>query len=309
MVKAIIWGVGRSYNQYINAIRYQVLLGEIQVVGVTGRDDIYDYLDGYPFIPIGHLNKIDFEYIIVAAEAHYEEVVKTAVQMGFSNDKIMAGGIFLYPNFSFQRYIELCRQRVSVIANNCWGGLIYHTLKSEFLSPFINMFLEDEDYIQLLGNLSYYLNCCLKFDRYAKEPVLKSDYPVCKLDDIELHFNHYKNMDEVEQKWYSRCKRINWDNLFVMMYTEKEESARRFSGLGFPKMVCFVPFESHLKSVHTLRLACLPQMKEVPFWMIVNGIAQMIYNDYDLVELLATGEIKNRGQKGWEASPSWKSAG
>ena len=50
MFSAVIWGMGYTYNQYINAIKYQELLGRIKISGVTGREDIYEFLDGYPFI-------------------------------------------------------------------------------------------------------------------------------------------------------------------------------------------------------------------------------------------------------------------
>ena len=52
--------------------------------------------------------------------------------------------------------------KISVIAINCWGGLISHTLGLEFRSPFVNMFLEEQDYLKLLSDLDYYLGMELK---------------------------------------------------------------------------------------------------------------------------------------------------
>lgn len=290
MLSAVIWGMGYTYNRYINAIKYQELLGSIKISGITGREDIYEFLDGYPFIPYKEINPMNTDYVIVTSDIYYSEISATARSLGFSEESIIKADIFLYPGFDFEKYAMLLRRHVSIIANNCWGGTTYHTLRMKFLSPFINMCLSDDNYFRLLQNLHYYMDCKLKLDRYD----LKQNYPVCSLGgEIELHFNHYADMEEVEQKWYSRCKRINWEDLFIMMWTVSEESAEQFSKLDFPRKICFVPFESNLKSVYTLRLAKLSQMKDVPFWQIVNNISQLIYSDYDLIELLSDGEIKN----------------
>lgn len=40
-VKCLIWGTGLVYSQYINAIRYHELLGEIEVIGVTSNLGAY----------------------------------------------------------------------------------------------------------------------------------------------------------------------------------------------------------------------------------------------------------------------------
>ena len=37
------------------------------------------------------------------------------------------------------------------------------------------------------------------------------------LDDIKLYFNHYKTNEEAEEKWEERKKRMNMDNLFILM--------------------------------------------------------------------------------------------
>ena len=51
MAKILIWGLGVKYNLYINAIKYCELMGEIEIVGVTDKKELYTCLDGYPFIP------------------------------------------------------------------------------------------------------------------------------------------------------------------------------------------------------------------------------------------------------------------
>ena len=38
------------------------------------------------------------------------------------------------------------------------------------------------------------------------------------LDDIEIHFNHYISFEEAKNKWDERKRRINYDNIYIVMY-------------------------------------------------------------------------------------------
>ena len=51
MENAIIWGLGQDYSQYINSIKLQEKIGELKIIGVTDSKELYNCLDGYPFIP------------------------------------------------------------------------------------------------------------------------------------------------------------------------------------------------------------------------------------------------------------------
>ena len=50
MYKVIIWGMGKIYNQYINSLKLQEFLSNIEIVGITGRKRLNNYLDGYSYI-------------------------------------------------------------------------------------------------------------------------------------------------------------------------------------------------------------------------------------------------------------------
>ena len=41
----------------------------------------------------------------------------------------------------------------SIIASNCVGGFIYHWLGLQFRSPFINLWLENKDFVYLLEHI------------------------------------------------------------------------------------------------------------------------------------------------------------
>jgi len=52
---------------------------------------------------------------------------------------------------------------------------------------------------------------------YDKIKLLKKDsYPIGILgDDIEIHFLHFSNAEEVLEKWTRRKKRMNYQNLLI----------------------------------------------------------------------------------------------
>jgi hypothetical protein len=122
MYKILVWGTGAEYRKYVNALRYFEVLGEIQVIGVTGRDKIYDCLDGYLFIPMDMVDSKDFDYIAITSDLHFEEIKQEAKEIGISGDKIIHGKVFLRPEFHFAKYVSLLNSNVSIIANNCWGA-------------------------------------------------------------------------------------------------------------------------------------------------------------------------------------------
>lgn len=291
MYKVIIWGMGKIYNQYINSLKLQEFLSNIEIVGITGRERLYDYLDGYRYIEPCEIGKLHIDYVIVATEGYYNEVIIEAEHMGFNRENIFPIRIFAIPCFDFVNYVKLVHSHISIFANDCWGGLTYHSLAMKFRTPLINMFETDEDYLKLVSNLKYYFSLKLEFDRWRYESNGDA-YPVCRLDDILLYFNHYKSMTEIEEKWYSRVERINYNNLFIMMFTENRHSLEMFSNLPIKKKVCFVPFESTIECACTLKFA--NKKSNEPFWRLVNGIPRGIYNDYDVISLLNDGEGYNK---------------
>ncbi|MBQ0142663.1 MAG: DUF1919 domain-containing protein [Prevotellaceae bacterium] len=100
----------------------------------------------------------------------------------------------------------------TLLAPTCIAGVIYHELGMQFLSPTINLWMYDKDFVQFVGNLKYYLSQKLRFVKIEGEVT-----PTAYLDDILIHFNHYHTEEEAAFKWYERCKRVNYDNLYVIM--------------------------------------------------------------------------------------------
>ena len=96
------------------------------------------------------------------------------------------------------------------------GGVIYHDLVLQFLSPTINLFFSPNDFCKFCLNLKYYISLQIK-EKESPKP-----YPVGMVGDIELNFMHYESFEEARQCWEKRKARINYDNLVVIGISSKD---------------------------------------------------------------------------------------
>lgn len=118
---------------------------------------------------------------------------------------------------NYKKYYEnklrkkLKNKNFSIICSNCIGGIIYNRLGEKFLSPTINLWIRQDDFLKFVLDLKGYISKDLIFIDS------KYDYPVALLGDIRIHFNHSKTKEEAKSSWDKRKKRINYDNLFIIM--------------------------------------------------------------------------------------------
>ncbi len=140
-----------------------------------------------------------------------------------------------------KKYIEYVQGRYdyskkpSIICSNCIGGIIYHNLGMQFLSPTINLWIPTNDFIKFIRNIREYVE---------EDLVLvnnKQGYPIVLLKDITIHFNHYKTFEEAKQKWNERKKRIDYDNLYIMMGDNglSYEDIKRLQNVQCKRLIVF----------------------------------------------------------------------
>ena len=116
------------------------------------------------------------------------------------------------------RYIKRIRDEYklegspSIIASNCIAGEMYNDLGLKFTSPTINLFFREKDFLKFVLDLKYYTSQKLTFVKNSG-----GGYPLGQLDNIQVHFLHYKTEEEAERKWYERCDRIDYENIYVIM--------------------------------------------------------------------------------------------
>lgn len=292
--KCILWGLGQDYNRYINLLKYYVLQNSIEVVGITSNSTVYKKVDGYPFVRKSEILGKKFDIIIIMSLSNINEIKKEAIEMGISENRIITCAIFDIPNLKLKQYLDILQSDLTIFANNCWGGYVYHRLRMKFLSPIINMYFLDCDYLKFLKNPKKYVARDLELKEMRYNIATDSYYPICYCDDILLYFLHYSSFNEAKEKWNERKKRINWNNIFVMMYTKEQEIAECFLKLPYKNKVCFVPFETKKKSLFYINYKNDSEMSKKRFSEIVNGSVVGKYVYYNLLDLLDGNTSSNR---------------
>ncbi len=221
--KCIIWGMGDNYEIILNQINFEIYKGNIEIAAIVCRsDDRYCACrDGFPVIIKEDIFRegVEFDYIIVSTPRFYNDIKMEANGLGVPGDKIINGEVFKIPLFDFGLYSRLIKNPVTIIADDCWGGYVYHYLGLEFSSPLINTLWDKAEYARFIQNPLFYLETELSM---VREGDLKAGiYPVGRLgaqgDYVEVLFVHCVSFEEAKQQWDRRRKRINTENLFVKM--------------------------------------------------------------------------------------------
>lgn len=261
------------------------------VVGITSNTRIYAQYEGYTYIPKEKILNNQFDFVVVMAQGKIlNEICAEAVSLGILEEKILPCRVFGYSDFDVDRYCNLRKNTPTIFSNSCWGGVTYHSLGLPFCSPLINAWESDKDYINLLSNPERYFNETLKqVGTGISEGIA---YPICACGDIKIHFNHVSSFEKANADWEKRKQRINWNNILVEMHTTDKEEAEKFSRLPYKKKVCFVPFKSNDPSLVYLDFCDMDEMKEVPLWKMVIGMARGAYPYYDVFTLLEMGRVE-----------------
>ena len=247
------------------------------------------YIDGIPTIAKEDLKNLDYDLILVTGQnISLVPILKEAESLGIDEDKIVLDSVVCVPNFTLEKYNKLRHSKLSILSLNCFGGFCYHRFGLPFLSPTINMFTSDTDFIKFLKNPMQNVKAEIKYIRTAKNETLNIDYPVYKIGEVEWEMSHYGDANLAYRKWVERSFRINWFNVLAIMYTENPKILAEFDKLPFAKKVCFVPFKSDLYSGFYIDTK---KYSDKPFWQIVNNSAiGNITIKYDIWDILLYGK-------------------
>lgn len=121
-----------------------------------------------------------------------------------------------------EKYIMDVKERakdigeVTLFTSDCMGGLIYHSLGKRFLSPTINMSIED----------GMFLKFCANYDKYFNEDITviesENSYPVgilgkgSALGGVRIAFEHYIDGAEAIEKWNIRKSRVIPGQIYII---------------------------------------------------------------------------------------------
>lgn len=277
----------KQMKEYYADIRLQDCINNINVIGIIVDGEVkYKNLFDYQCYAISEINRLYYDYIICG-----EGSMKN-LQGIVDSERIIDLSVFKLPRFNFKKYVRIREKRPSIISNTCWGGLTYHSLRMPFYSPFINMFIKDDDYIFLLKNFFDLMKEDLEFYKMSYDVNVKREYPICVLGGVELHCNHYTSFECARTAWNRRRERINYDNLIVEAKVEDYKMAEDFSKLAFEHKIGFTKEEYGLESVVCIDLFKVEQVNKLmqnKLWKIITDMTKIetssfIY--YDVLSLL-----------------------
>lgn len=260
MRKCLIWGLGREYERILNSLLYETAKGNIQIEALVTKPEDVDgkTRDGYPIVHKKEIPDIEFDYLIITSDIWYNEICKEAMELGVSSSKIFRGTIFKLALFDFQRYVQLVENPITLLSDDCWGGMMYHALYLPFTSPTINIWWPRGSYCKFVTDIEYYMREPLLMVREGD--IRKNYYPIGKIGEgekaIELHFTHNIAFQDAWALWERRKKRVNFNNLFVKMGFDHDEHSKEylkvFDSIPYKK-VCFYSSETDIADVIYLK--------------------------------------------------------
>ena len=168
---------------------------------------------------------------------------------------------------------------VTIISQNCIGGVVSHDMNMPFRSPTINMFFPAKDFVRFVSRLEHYLNMELLLS-------WTEEYPVGKLDDVELHFVHYSNCQEAKAAWERRKNRVNLRNV-VVLSTDRDGFDdgvfTKWKALPYPKLL-FTACEKYVEDGEAIYFpqyssyGCVPDLIPKREFYIGNKLVSIINN-------------------------------
>lgn len=130
----------------------------------------------------------------------------------------------------------------TIFSNNCLGGVIYSDAGHQFTSPLINTAMDGDDFLKFVSDPHHYLNHEMEFITWPGR-----NFPIARIDDIEVNFVHYKTPEECVEKWKKRAERIVWDNIFIVATNHDgmnhDDCMERFDKLPYKNKIMFVSRE------------------------------------------------------------------
>lgn len=122
-----------------------------------------------------------------------------------------------FANYRRKKYKKLKDKDFSIICNDCCGGCIYNDIGMKFLSPTINLYINNQDFLNYIKHIKEYN--ATNIEEIASD----EKYPIGQikpdgLHTITLKFMHYPTFEIAKEKWYERVKRINYNNCYYIFH-------------------------------------------------------------------------------------------
>lgn len=194
-----------------------------------------------------------------------------------------------------QRFQGLVKQNpqfnpnLTLLSNNCLGGVLLSEVNLPFNSPFVNLYLKPSDYLKYIQNISFYQQQPLTFIK------TEQSYPVGQLADLTLHFMHYHSEQEAQNAWQRRTERMNLDNLYLILI-ERDGCTygdlKTFEKLPYPNKIMLT--HKHYPEFKSAKYisSIADQTGQVGDILEYSGLTgKRYYDQVDFIQWLVTNKI------------------
>lgn len=305
--RCIVWGIGNSYDKILNQILFEIYKGNITVEAlVCCKEDKYSsFRDGFPIITKDEINKVSYDYIIIASNTFYKDIRSEVLNLNIEESKIIDGRKFQLPLFDFKRYSQLIQNPITILSDDCWGGYVYNRLGLPFSSPLINIYWDRHEYAKFILDPLFYLKSELTL--VESGDLRKGITPIGQLGNesrnVKLNFVHNIDFTEAKTQWDRRKKRVNPNNLFVKMGflssdPNKQSFLEAFKHVPYNKILFYNGDEDIKGAFKTERFIWRQtKLKRVEQSNYNDFVRLSYYRELDLLKLL-TNEI-NYSREGY----------
>ena len=140
------------------------------------------------------------------------------------------------------------------ISQNCIGGKLYELQGRTYTTPTVGLWFEPSDFLTFCEHLGESLESEIISDLQATKTV---GYPVGRIGDIKIFFQHYATFEEARTRWIKRASRVSIDNVFFLMTDRDgftEDDLARFCNLRTQRKILF----SHIPIPQNDRVVYVP---------------------------------------------------
>lgn len=143
---------------------------------------------------------------------------------------------------------KIDNKNLTIISNNCWGGIFYRNNNLEYCSSTLGMFFMADEYIKFIYEMKKYIESEIEFitidqSKYCQYlKMIKYNGLIGKILDLEICFLHYDNEQDAKEKWNRRKERINWDNILFKFNDQNlctYENLKKFNEFKANNKICF----------------------------------------------------------------------
>lgn len=122
--------------------------------------------------------------------------------------------------YNGQRRVRLRGAVPTVISRDCAGGILYHDLGLEIVSPTVNLGMPGKDFILFCQHLRAFLDAEVQEAEGREFPMgrLETEYGT-----VILFFTHYDNFQKASRLWKRRCARVDMENLRLIFHVFPED--------------------------------------------------------------------------------------